>query len=328
MVEGRRPDALKHPEVVAAIEELQRRLAAVPGVGKTESFVDYLRKMNRTFHGDLEEFDRIPTTEGEISNFLFMYSISGNPADFARLIDYRYRRAVIWAFVKSDSTALAERLIGVVDAQRGAFERLGVTVGVAGSAPVTVALNRTMVDGKLQNIVQIAAIIFVAAAVVLRSLLGAFLVLMPLGLAVLINFAVMGFAGVTLGIGTAAISAMAVGMGADYAIYFLFRLREEYRDLGGAYGDAPLLARAVRTSVSTSGKAICYVAAAISAGYLILPFSGYYLHMEGILVPIAMVTSALGALIILPLMIVGLHPGFIVGARSTGDQLVAHRSQD
>jgi predicted RND superfamily exporter protein len=328
MIEGQRPDALKHPEVVTAIEELQRRLAAVPGVGKTESFVDYLRKMNRTFHGDLEEFDRIPTTEGEISNFLFMYSISGNPADFARLVDYRYRRAVIWAFVKSDSTALAERLIGVVDAQRGAFERLGVTVGVAGSAPVTVALNRTMVDGKLQNIVQIAAIIFVAAAVVLRSLLGAFLVLMPLGLAVLINFAVMGFAGVTLGIGTAAISAMAVGMGADYAIYFLFRLREEYRDLGGAYGDAPLLARAVRTSVSTSGKAICYVAAAISAGYLILPFSGYYLHMEGILVPIAMVTSALGALIILPLMIVGLHPGFIVGARSTGDQLVAHRSQD
>lgn len=325
MIEGQRPDALKHPEVVTAIEELQRRLAAVPGVGKTESFVDYLRKMNRTFHGDLEEFDRIPTTEGEISNFLFMYSISGNPADFARLVDYRYRRAVIWAFVKSDSTALAERLIGVVDAQRGVFERLGVTVGVAGSAPVTVALNRTMVDGKLQNIVQIAAIIFVAAAVVLRSLLGAFLVLMPLGLAVLINFAVMGFAGVTLGIGTAAISAMAVGMGADYAIYFLFRLREEYRDLGGAYGDAPLLARAVRTSVSTSGKAICYVAAAISAGYLILPFSGYYLHMEGILVPIAMVTSALGALIILPLMIVGLHPGFIVGARSTGDQLVVGR---
>ncbi|MBI3607664.1 MAG: MMPL family transporter [Nitrospirae bacterium] len=304
MVEGQRPDALKRPEVVA------------------------LRKMNRTFHGDLAEFDRIPTTEGEISNFLFMYSISGNPADFARLVDYRYRRAVIWAFLKSDSTALAERLIGVVDAQRAAFERLGVTIGVAGSAPVTVALNRTMVDGKLQNIVQIAAIIFVAAAVVLRSLLGAFLVLVPLGLAVLINFAVMGFTGVTLGIGTAAISAMAVGMGADYAIYFLFRLREEYRDIGGSYGDAPLLARAVRTSVSTSGKAICYVAAAISAGYLILPFSGYYLHMEGILVPIAMVTSALGALIMLPLMIVGLHPGFIVGARRVGDQLVVHSSQD
>jgi hypothetical protein len=44
---------------------------------------------------------------------------------------------------------------------------------VAGSSPVTVALNRTMVDGKLENIAQIATIIFVAAAVVLRSLLGA-----------------------------------------------------------------------------------------------------------------------------------------------------------
>src|SRR3990170_6444500 len=171
-----------------------------------------------------------------------------------------------------------------------------------------------MVDGKLSNIAQIAAIIFVAAAVVLRSLLGALLVLLPLGLAVLINFAVMGLTGVTLGIGTAAISAMAVGMGADYAIYFLFRLREAYRDLGGAYGNTPLR-DAVRTAVTTSGKAICYVAVAISAGYLTLPFSGYYLHMEGILVPIAMLTSALGALILLPLLIVGFQPGFIVGSR-------------
>ncbi|MEW6682327.1 MAG: MMPL family transporter [Nitrospirota bacterium] len=320
MVEGRQPDVLKQPEVVAAIGDLEKRIAQVPGVGKTESFVDYLRKMNRTFHGDQEEFDRIPTTEGEVSNFLFLYSISGNPADFARLIDYRYRRAVIWAFLKSDSTALAEQLIAVVDSQRTAFDRLGVTVGVAGSSPVTVALNRTMVDGKLRNIVQIGAIIFVASAVVLRSAVGACLVLLPLGLAVLINFAVMGFGGVTLGIGTAAISAMAVGMGADYAIYFLFRLREEYRSAGG-FGDLSLDG-ALRSAITTSGKAICYVAVAISAGYLTLPFSGYYLHMEGVLVPIAMATSALGALIILPLLIAGLQPGFIVGSR-VGKPLVA-----
>src|SRR5574341_826390 len=83
MVEGQHPDVLKRPEVVAAIGDLERRIAQVPGVGKTESFVDYLRKMNRTFHGDQEAFDRIPTTEGEVSNFLFLYSISGNPADFA-----------------------------------------------------------------------------------------------------------------------------------------------------------------------------------------------------------------------------------------------------
>ncbi|MFZ5874856.1 MAG: efflux RND transporter permease subunit [Nitrospirota bacterium] len=320
MVEGREQDALKRADVVAAIADLERRIAAVPGVGKTESFVDYLRKMNRTFHGDQPEFDRIPATDAEVSNFLFLYSISGNPADFARLIDYRYRRAVIWSFLKTDSTALAEQLIAVVDAQRATFERLGVTVGVAGSSPVTVALNRTMVDGKLQNIAQIGAIIFIASAVVLRSVLGAGLVLIPLGLAVLVNFAVMGFGGVTLGIGTAAISAMAVGMGADYAIYFLFRLREEYQEAGG-FGERAIDA-ALRATITTSGKAICYVAVAISAGYLTLPFSGYYLHMEGILVPIAMATSALGALIILPLLIAGLQPSFIIGAR-VGKPVVA-----
>jgi hypothetical protein len=112
---------------------------------------------------------------------------------------------------------------------------------------------------------------------------------------------------------------MAVGMGADYAIYFLFRLREAYREGLSDLGSA------VRAAVTTSGKAICYVAVAISAGYFTLPFSGYYLHMEGILVPIAMVTSALGALILLPLLIVGFHPGFIVGSRRVSDQPLPHR---
>ncbi len=286
--------------------------------------------MNKTFHGGAEDFNRVPDEPQQVKDFLFLYSISGNPADFTRLVDYDYRQAVIWSYLKSDSTVLAEELIRRVEDYARANGQLfrmesgpaampvsdqgaGFTLGVAGSSPVTVALNRTMVEGKIQNILQIAAIIFIASAFVFRSVIGGLMVLLPLSLAVLINFGVMGLTGITLGIGTAAISAMAVGIGADYAIYLLFRIREEFR-VAGPQGGNEALATAVHRAVLTAGKAVVFVALSIAAGYAILPFSGYYLHMEGILVPLAMITSCLGALLMLSALVMVLKPRFIIRA--------------
>ena len=196
-----------------------------------------------------------------------------------------------------------------------------------------------MVAGKVWNIIQIAIIVFVISAIVLRSPLGGILVLLPLGVAVLINFGVLGLAGIGLGVGTAAISAMAVGFGADYSIYLLYRLKEEVsgsrrdssrRDrpsglsfnasvsrpsdrpeglsLLQSHGD---IDAAIRRTLLTAGKAIIFVASALAAGGFTLLFTGYYLHMEGFLVPLAMVTSSLATLIVLPSVVMLIKPGFI-----------------
>ncbi|MFQ5588243.1 MAG: RND family transporter, partial [Nitrospiria bacterium] len=280
LLEETKKGALKTPEVAGAIDRLQRRLETVESVGKTESYVDYMKQMNQTMKGGDPAMLRVPETKEEIGQFLFLYSISGNPADFSRLMRPQQDEAIIWVFMRTDDTQLAETLINIVDEAKATdFNALDVTIGVAGSTPVVVALNREMVRGKAQNMLQIAAITFLMTAFFRRSLLGGLFVIIPLALSVLINFGVMGFAGIHLGIGTAAISAMAVGIGADYEIYLIFRLREEIRKGGN-------VAEAVRTTLLTSGKAIIFVALAVSCGYGMLAFTGYYLHMEGILVPL------------------------------------------
>jgi len=302
-----KPGSLKEPAVASAIDRLQRRLEEVEAVGKTESYVDYIKQMNQTIRGGDRSFLSVPESRDEISQFLFLYSISGNPADFARLMRPQQDEAIIWVFMRTDDTRLAETLIGIVDeAKASDFSQLGVEVGVAGSTPVVVALNKEMVRGKAQNMLQIAAITFLMTAFFRRSLLGGLFVIIPLALSVLINFGVMGFAGIHLGIGTAAISAMAVGIGADYEIYLIFRLREEIRKRRD-------VAEAVRITLITSGKAIIFVALAVSCGYGMLAFTGYYLHMEGVLVPLAMLTSCLGALAILPTLVLVFRPKFVFG---------------
>ncbi len=308
LLEGKEPGALKDPKVLKALEALQDKFEAVEGVGKTETFVDYIKKMNKSFHNDDPAFDVVPDERNQVADFLFLYSISGNPADFRRLVDYDYQKAVLWAFLKDDSTQLAHKLIDITNEFVPNNFPEGVTAGVAGSSAVTVALNDTIVDGKLRNILQIAMITFLISVFVLRSFLGGLLVLVPLAASVLINFGFMGLFGISLGIGTATISAMAVGIGADFAIYMLFRCREEFQRCGD-------VKQAVATTVTTAGKAVMFVALAIGAGCATLSVAGYYRHMEGVLIPLAMLSGSMGAVTILPVIAWKLRPDFIFNRR-------------
>jgi len=216
-VEGQ-PDSLKDPAVLRAIAGLQHEIESVPEVGKTQSYVDYVKAMNQSMHGGDAAYRTIPDEQPTISEYLFLFSISGSQGEMDRFLDYQYQKSVIWVFLRDDSTVLGEKLISIVN--KSQFPP-GIKVGVAGSIPVMMALNQTMVSGKIWNILQIAGIVFAITSIVLRSPIGGILVLLPLGIAVLINFGVLGIAGIGLGVGTAAISAMAVGFGADYSIYLL-----------------------------------------------------------------------------------------------------------
>jgi predicted RND superfamily exporter protein len=181
------------------------------------------------------------------------------------------------------------------------------------------ALNEVMVTGKLFNIGSIAASIYLISSLVLGSALAGLLVLIPLSLAVLANFGVMGLTGIRLDIGTAAVSAMAVGVGADYAIYLIYRLREEVQTHG-------VCDEALRIAMATAGKAVIYVALAVGLGYSILMFTGFGMHTRlGFLVAVAMCVSCLAAISLLPAALCIIRPRFAFGKgrTSTGQPVPA-----
>src|SRR5262249_19673709 len=171
----------------------------------------------------------------------------------------------------------------------GRLAALRVTVHVAGGAiGAQAAVNEVIVHEKLRNMLQVAAIILVLSALALRSFVGALLVLTPLAMAVAINFGVMGWTRTWLGMSTAAVTAMGVSIGADFAIYLLFRVREELatRDL----------AASVRRALLTSGSAIFFVSSAVALGYLVLVSSGFaaWTHL-GALTALMTAVSAVAA---------------------------------
>ncbi len=308
LITTQKPGGLKNPEVMRAIDGLQSKLKEHPMVGRTESYVDYVKGMRRSFYGGNRAEAQVPATREEAAQFLFLYSVSGNPDDFKRVADISFQHAVLMTFLKSDATELGEELISVVQAYAAEHFPADVSIGIAGSVPVTLALNQVIIRGKLQNIAQMIIICFLMAALVFKSFTAGLFVLIPLLIAVAWNFGFLGLTGIPLGVSTAAASAMAVGLGADYAIYILYRLRDEL-------SVNRHLERVVKVTLTTAGRAIFLVASAFGVGTFLVAFSGYYLHIEGILMPLAMLTSALSAVIILPSLVMVFRPKFMFRVR-------------
>jgi len=310
LVEGANDDAIKNPAVLQAMDELQHQLEQRPEIGKTVSLADFIKRMNQAMHGDDAAYYKIPESQELISQYLLLYSMSGEPGDFDSYVDYGYRMANMTVFMKTDSTAYTEQVIAEVNAFAATHFPAGVKVRFGGLAEA-VALNETMVHGKILNIAQIAAVVFVISSLVFRSLAAGALVLLPLLLTVLANFGLMGWSGIYLNISTSLTSAMAVGIGADYAIYLIFRLREELDK-----GVEELTA--VRNVITTAGKAVLFVAIAVAAGYgVLLTSSGFNLHKWlSILIGVAMIISALSALLLIPALILSFRPNFIFRRKS------------
>jgi predicted RND superfamily exporter protein len=306
LIEGDEEGSIKNPQVLRAMEATQRFLEAQPEVGKTLSVADFIRRMNRAMHADDPAYDRIPESQDLVAQYLLAYSLSGELADLDSHVDDRYRSANILVLLRTDSTAYTQELIGKLKATLPAQFGPKIRIGFGGDLAETAALTETIVHEKLLNILQIAAVIFVITSAVFRSLTAGILVLVPLALAVLANFGLMGLLGIRLNIATSVISAMAVGLGADYAIYLVYRLREE---LDESHDEA----LAVRTALTTAGKATLFVASAVAGGYGLLALSwGFNIHIWfAILIMSAMLVSCLGALTLLPSLILTFRPRFI-----------------
>jgi predicted RND superfamily exporter protein len=310
LVEGKSDDALKDPAVLRAMETTQAWLNRQPGVGHTLSMVDLLKQINRGLNGGAPSAATLPADPALISQYLLLYSLSGEPGDFDGLVDYPYRNGIIQAFVKTDSSAfvadLNTRIAPVIKANFPA----SVTVRLGGSITTPTAMNEVMVAGKAKNIVQIFAMVFVISALLFRSISLGALILAPLVMTTFAVFGVMGLIGIPLQIATATVSALAIGIGADYAIYLTWRLREELRHGAGE-------GAAIRATFASAGKAVMFVATAVAGGYAVLMASiGFNVHIWlGFLTCVSMAVAAGSTLTLFAAALLTVRPAVIFGGQ-------------
>ncbi len=241
--EGLKDDAIKSPQLLRDIEELQLHLNHHPKVGGSLSIVDFMKRMNAVTHDGDERMYNLPEIgdyklgyrekESEIRNLVaaYFYLLSmGVPEEFNFLMTYDYRSTNLQVFLKDmEAETIREVLQESKDFVKNNWDTKDVKVHIAGGlAGVVGAINEELQSGMVENMVQISLIVFLFCVVLLRSFVGAFIVLISLFTRVIVVYGVMGFVPIPLTLYTMPVASLGIGIGVDYVIYVLIRIQEEY----------------------------------------------------------------------------------------------------
>lgn len=303
-------ESVRSLEALRHMEGLSAALQQDPLVWRTASLADLMKMLHRTFNPDAPDSYRLPDTQELTTQLAYL----GSSPAFERFITRGETSAILIAYLRDDDSAKVGPLLERARAWVAANPPpQGVKVLIAGgSGPTVLAVNEHTTHTKIVNIGLVLGVIYLISSVVLRSPLGGVYVVTPLAASVLLLFGFLGWTRLRLDMGSASILAIAAGVGADYAIYFLYRLREERRRIADD-------AAALHAALQTSGRAILFVAASIGAGFAMMGIGSRFLGLWlfGTLMPIAMAVSCLTALSLMPVLVLRTRPAFLFG-RSNG----------
>jgi hydrophobe/amphiphile efflux-3 (HAE3) family protein len=305
VIEGEKNDDIKSPEVLQAIDRLQADLGAMKEVGATFSISDYMKRMNRVMNENRKEFSRIPETREMVAQYLLLYSMSGDPDDFDDVVDYDYRQANMRIRINSDHSPVLRRAIERVRSSASEiFKDLPAKVNLAGPAMTSYTFMDLIIRGQVRSIIVAVGLVFLITAVMFRSLAAGFFCSIPVAIATMLNFSLMGAANIPLGVTTALLSGMGIGIGVDYAIHFVSR----YKHLASTQSGCN---QRIQTTLGTAGRAILFNAVVVVAGFTVLMISNFPPSRSlSILVSINMVSSFLGAVTVLPACLAVFKPKF------------------
>jgi predicted RND superfamily exporter protein len=147
-----------------------------------------------------------------------------------------------------------------------------------------------------------------------RSIVAGLLCTLTVALAVLVNYAIMGFAGIPLGVGTSMFASIAIGAGVNFPIHILDRLRINLRRPDA--DPAPVFAN----TMAFTGRALFFTAFVVAVGFLLLCVSEFRTLVRfGLLIGVGIATSFLVSVTLLPALVAVIRPRFVWGAKQ-GDR--------
>ena len=295
VIDGGEAGALRDPERLQAIERLDARLAEISGVSRTVSVLDSLRQLNRAFHRNSPEWERLPPTRSAVTEFLFMMPKSTT----SRLMTIDHARANLiirtGAVGSSEVLALSRSIHEAVEQEAipdVAVEISGNAIllsrsadGIARSQPLSVGMAT-------------AAIAFLVALALGSIRLGA-IAMIPNVIPVLIFFGVLGLGAADLSVPTSLIGCMALGVAIDDTVHWLSRYRSE-RIAGQGKAEA------IRTTLQRVGRPIVITSLMLGLGFLVITGSRFAtLQSFGWLSALTMGICLLTDLLLLPLVVEG-----------------------
>ncbi|MBT8065817.1 MAG: outer membrane lipoprotein-sorting protein [Gammaproteobacteria bacterium] len=301
IVETDEPEGLLQVDNMRKVRNLQLFFEALPHVRKTVSIVDYVSQL----HGAIEELSEteisarsLPDSDAALAETLFVYEISGDPTDLDEEIDADHRRALIRGVL--DAHYFSQNRVAVESLQHyidESFNEPGLTASLTGDVNVSYHWMRSLQTSHFKGVILSLTLVLAASILVFRSPVAGLVSVVPVMFTVLVLYACMGYLGIYLEPATSMFAAIALGVGVDFAIHLVDRLRTAAEEYDGD------LAKAIDRALPPVARACFFNSAALGLGFSVLLVSDLPTLMRfGGLVTLASFASYLTALVIVPAM--------------------------
>ncbi len=291
------------PELLGRMDAYEKELRKDPAVGNVSSPNTLLRELSKGFYAEDEEgYNEIPTTVNEVYQSIEVFSMGGNEAAVEQFVDFYYENSRILVRLKDGSNEEGKRLVKKI--QDMTRDDPDVRF-IAGPSMIKIELADMVVRGQIKSLALAMIIVFILLTIIFKSSGAGFLSVLPLTVAILVLFGLMGFLGITLDIATALISSIMIGVGIDYTIHFLWRFKDE-RIKGFDHREAAF------NTLVTTGKGIIINALSVIVGFSALTLSNFEpLRFFGGLVVISITTCLICALVLIPSIVILVKPRFL-----------------
>ena len=291
------------PEVLERMDTYEQELLKDPIVGSVNSPVTLVKELSKGFYYENEAgYNQIPGTTNEIYQSIEIFSMAGNENTVEQFLDYNYENSRLLISLKDGGNNEGKRLL---QKMKEMTENDPNVAFIAGSSLTKIELADMVIKGQIRSLVLAMVVVFILITIIFRSYRAGFLSVIPLSLAIVVLFGLMGFFGITLDIATALISSIMIGVGIDYTIHFLWRFKKE-RSKGLDHKEAAYY------SLTTSGRGIIINAFSVIIGFLALTLSNFApLRFFGGLVVISITTCLISALVLIPAIVILVKPKFL-----------------
>jgi hydrophobe/amphiphile efflux-3 (HAE3) family protein len=284
------------PASLSSLAALQAELADHSVVGGSLSLADQEMAVGRTLEGSA----RLPRSPAESQEWALLLRMAGGTQNLAPYLDSSGNSSNLWIFLNRADYAKTREVLDAV----GRFDWRGArpaSVRFSGDAYLGYLLVDMIARSQRLSLLASLLVNLVVVWFMVRSVPAAVLAVLPVSLSILWNFGFMGWADVPLGIATSTFSAIALGIGVDYALHWIARLRLSL-DSGSSWDEA------MAQTAATTGGAILLNGLVLVFGFGLLVLSSVPPTARlGLLMVVNTLSCQLVTLLVLPAAATVLH---------------------
>jgi predicted RND superfamily exporter protein len=259
-------DTMLDPTVYHQTEAMDRYMYEhMPEVRPAQSLVPIIKLVNSVLYEGDPSYELIPDDKAQVGFDIYMYRSRGEPGDFAAFTNNEWEIGNVSFFLEDHSVPTLEKLNTTL---KGFFKLENELVSSAsflysgGQIGIIEALNTEIKNSNLKIMIAIVIVIAFCIVVYYRSLVVGFILLLSLATANSLTYAFMAWKEVGLNVSTLPLAALGVGLGVDYGIYMVDRIKEEFVKGSRSVSDA------IHHAFLSSGNAIFITAVTMIAPLL------------------------------------------------------------